>query len=87
MLLHPIFESERYFLKVRVFVGQTVLKLGAVGDVTVDKEIGLPFAPETQPCARLGCVGFHIIAVQIQIGRSRPKSHLVGPILVNTIEW
>src|SRR5262245_47329049 len=50
-----------------VMIGNVVAIVGAVGDVTIDKEVRVPLVPEAQPGACLGRVCFHVVAIQVQI--------------------
>ena len=67
MLVHPQLDRRMNFLKVGVFVGHVVLKIGTVRDVAIDKKIGSPFVPELEPRPRFGGVGFHVVAVEVEI--------------------
>ena len=69
-----------------VFVRDVVLKIGAVRDVAIDKQVRPPFVPKLEPGTRFGGVGLHVIAVEIEVGRVRSKTHFVGPVLVDAHE-
>ena len=67
-------------------VGRVVLEIGPVGDVCVDEQVGQPAVPQAQEGARLGRVGLHVIAVQVQIARLRAPAGLLRPVLVDPVE-
>ena len=46
--------------------GDVVLKIGAVGDVVIDQEIGHPGVENVQPGAHFGRVGLDVVAVQVE---------------------
>src|SRR6185369_399398 len=68
-------------------VGDIAPIIGAVGDVTIDKEIRLPFVPQTNPRACFGSVGFHVVAIEILISAGRAPTHLRWSILIDAVVW
>ena len=57
----------------------------AVCNVTVDEEIRLPFIPELQPGARLGRVGFHVVAIEVLVRACRAPAHVGWTVLVDAV--
>src|SRR5256885_5691257 len=84
MLVHPRLDRRAYLLKVRIFVGHIVLKIGPIRDVTINKKVRLPLVPESEPSARFRSVGLHVIAIKVEIRCVRSKTHLVGAVLVDS---
>jgi hypothetical protein len=68
-----------------VVVRDVAAIVGAVGDVAIDKEVWLPFVPQTNPRTSFGRVRFHVIAVQILIRAGRAPTHFRWPILIDAI--
>ena len=58
---------------------------GAIGDVTIDKEIRFPLIPETNPGTCFRRVGFHVVAVEVLVGARGAPAHRLGTILVYAI--
>ena len=68
-----------------VLVGYVIAKVRAVGNVAINKQIRIPLGPELQPGARLRRIGFHIIAIKIEIRRSRSPTHLARAVLIDAV--
>ncbi len=66
-------------------ISYVVAKIRAVGCVTINEEIGIPFVPEAQLRLRLRRVCLHVIAVQIQICRVGAPAHRARAVLINSI--
>ncbi len=68
-----------------VVIGDVAAIVGAVGHVAIDKQIRLPFIPETKPRTRLRRVGFHVVAIEVLIRAGRAPAHLGWTILIDAI--
>ena len=51
-----------------VDVSDVVLKIRAVCDVAINKQVWIPLRPEFEPRASLRRVSLHVITVEIEIG-------------------
>ena len=85
-IAHPGQHRRSHMLVMLVDVRDVVLEIRAVRDVTINQQIGTPLCPQLQPCASFGRIGFHVIPVEIEIGRGGAPAHLSGAVLVDAIE-
>jgi hypothetical protein len=53
--------------------------------VAIDQKIGVPPVPERKPRARLGRVGLHVVAVQIEARRGGAEAGILGALLVDAV--
>ena len=79
--------AQRRVELVRVFgvPGEVVLVVGAVGGVHVDQEVRQPVLPQLQPCAHLRRIGFHVVAVEVEVLRLAAEAHAVRAVLVDAV--
>ena len=68
-----------------VVIRDVAAVVGAVGDVTVDEEIGLPKVPELKPGTRFGSVGFHVVTIKVLVRAGRAPTHVRGAVLIDAI--
>ena len=74
-------EVLRRFRRIR----NVILKIDSVGHMTVNVQIGKPRGEQPKHGPHLRCVGFHVIAVEIEILRIDAPSHLFRTVLVYAI--
>ena len=62
-----------------------MLELRAVGDVQVDVRERVPGVHEPQHRLHLGRIRLRVVAIQVEVLRSRAPSHLLGSALVGPV--
>ena len=70
-----------------VVISDVAAIVSAVSYVAIDKQVGFPLVPETNPGTRFRRVGFHVVAIEILIRAGRAPTHLDWTILVDPIVW
>ena len=68
-------------------ISHGILKVGAICNMAINEEIRQPFIIQLKPSLHFRSVGFHKVAIQIQVLCRSASAHFCGSVLVDPVIW